>query len=64
MKLYAVLRLDSALVSTDIFGNEHRNELPKGQYAMPVFVNKSDAEEYADGRFAIMEMEATPNPKP
>lgn len=63
MKLYAVLRLDSALVSKDIFGKEHRNELPKGHYCMPVFDTKEAAEEHADGRFAIMEMEATPNKK-
>lgn len=59
--MYGVMRLDSKLQGTDMFGRPVKHELAKGMYAMPVFDNKAQAEEYADGRFGIMEFEANPN---
>ena len=38
---------------------EHKNNLPKGQYVMPVFDTREAAEDYADGRFGVMEFSAT-----
>lgn len=59
--VYAVSRLDSSFIGKDIFGAKTVTHLPKGHYAMPVFDSLTEAEEYADGRFEIMEMQVFTN---
>ena len=61
--LYLVLRADRTMMSTDIFGVEHKCNLPQGQYAIPAFDTREAAEEHADGRFGIMEMSGSHNDK-
>jgi hypothetical protein len=58
---YLVLRLDSKMIGQDMFGREVKHELPKGQYACPVFESEADAIEHADGRFEILTMKGTLN---
>lgn len=61
--LYLVLRADRSMMSTDIFGKSHKCDLPEGQYAIPAFDTREAAEEYADGRFGIMEVSGSHNDK-
>lgn len=60
---YGVLRLDSSMRMDDPFrhGAEIKLTMPKGQYLMPVFDTREAAEEYADGRFGIIEVHGTEN---